>query len=531
MASATNFEQWASAASLLDQYEGKNDWKNDPTSEFYDYELLHSRLTQLRKARAENDYHALIYLLRTSLSRNFADMGNPALYSQTNVGTKVLIEVYINEVVSMLNMLADANEEILSTQAKYELFLNIRQALGRTALLLSGGATLGINHFGICRALNEVKLLPRIISGASSGSIVASVLCTRTDAELDKMLLDGDMNMTCFEDITEEGVIIGMLSRLLKRGILFNVDVLLECLQELIGDYTFQEAYNKTRRILNIPVSSSTVYEMPRLLNYVTAPNVLIWSAVAASCSVPLFFDSTTIYAKDRQGNKVPWNPTGKWIDGSVENDLPMNKLSEMFNVNHFIVCQVNPHVIPFLKTAPSTTKIAKFVDWMMYFSKAELLHRVGQLSEIGIMKETMYKIQSIISQKYVGDITIVPSISAMDFLKIFSNPSQDEVYECLSRGEKAIWPKISIIRNHCHVELCIDQIIYRLRLKLFAQSYNSSIPLSIDNNNNNNNNNNGMNYQEDNENEKLKPIPRSASSSQFLDQKKKMFKHLSTIH
>jgi len=44
-----------------------------------------------------------------------------------------------------------------------------------------------------------------------------------------------------------------------------------------------------------------------------------------------------------------PYYPEGlKWQDGSLEFDLPMNRLSELFNVNHFIVSQVNPHVIPF---------------------------------------------------------------------------------------------------------------------------------------------------------------------------------------
>lgn len=32
------------------------------------------------------------------------------------------------------------------------------------------------------------------------------------------------------------------------------------------------------------------------------------------------------------------------YSDGSLENDLPMQQLSELFNVNHFIVSQVNPH-------------------------------------------------------------------------------------------------------------------------------------------------------------------------------------------
>ena len=103
-------------------------------------------------------------------------------------------------------------------------------------------------------------------------------------------------------------------------GVLFDVEVLKECIRQNIGDITFQEAYNRTRRILNITVSSSTKYEMPRLLNYLTAPNVLIWSAVAASCAIPLVYKSAPLMARDKLGNIVQWNPSGhRWIDGSVE--------------------------------------------------------------------------------------------------------------------------------------------------------------------------------------------------------------------
>ena len=37
------------------------------------------------------------------------------------------------------------------------------------------------------------------------------------------------------------------------------------------------------------------------------------------------------------------------FVDGSVANDLPMQRLTELFNVNTFIVSQVNPHVVPFV--------------------------------------------------------------------------------------------------------------------------------------------------------------------------------------
>ena len=67
----------------------------------------------------------------------------------------------------------------------------------------------------------------------------------------------------------------------LYLDVVYDVDVFIAAMREnLGGDITFHEAFNKTRRILNITVSSSTNFEMPRLLNYLTAPNVVIWSAV-----------------------------------------------------------------------------------------------------------------------------------------------------------------------------------------------------------------------------------------------------------
>ncbi|CEG81149.1 hypothetical protein RMATCC62417_15380 [Rhizopus microsporus] len=74
-------------------------------------------------------------------------------------------------------------------------------------------------------------------------------------------------------------------------------------------------------------------------------------------------------------------------------------------------------------------------------------------------------KIQTIMSQKYSGDITIIPEVSYSDFLKVLSNPTTKSIRDAILRGERATWPKLSIIRNHLQIELAIDQILYRLRL------------------------------------------------------------------
>lgn len=58
-------------------------------------------------------------------------------------------------------------------------------------------------------------------------------------------------------------------------GVLMDVTKLQECLRDNIGDITFREAYAKSKRILNITVASTGQFEFPRLLNYLTAPNVV----------------------------------------------------------------------------------------------------------------------------------------------------------------------------------------------------------------------------------------------------------------
>jgi len=100
-------------------------------------------------------------------------------------------------------------------------------------------------------------------------------VCTKTDEELPLIFDPNNINLDAIER-RGEGTARRRITRLFQHGYLFDIDVLQECIRSNIGDVTFQEAFNKTRRILNITVSSSTVHELPRLLNYLTAPNVVL---------------------------------------------------------------------------------------------------------------------------------------------------------------------------------------------------------------------------------------------------------------
>jgi len=324
-----------------------------------------------------------------------------------------VIEDYISEVQEALHFLLRAENPLIPDSHKLDQLTCLRQAYGRTALLLSGGGTLGMNHVGVLAALMERKMLPRIISGTSAGSIVAAGCCTRTDDELPQLLNDfihGDLDV--FQDSTNPETVYDHIARLLKIGVWADISYLTRVMQELVGDLTFQEAYNRTRRILNITVSSASVYELPRLLNYLTAPHVLIWSAIAASCSVPFIFSSSELMAKDpKTGLPQPWNASPqRWIDGSVDNDLPISKLSELFNVNHFIVSQVNPHIVPFLekssgiykdynlKKAESQEPVDRnsvgLSGTAVNLAVGEIMHRMHILSELGIFPVLCTKVQ-----------------------------------------------------------------------------------------------------------------------------------------
>ncbi|KAJ5156663.1 hypothetical protein N7492_009466 [Penicillium capsulatum] len=479
---AVSYEEWRNCATELDVLEDNNTWKQTVECTEYHPQLVQNRLKQLEEARISCDVSRMLFLVRTALSRDLGQMSNASLYRHSHIGTKDLIDRYITTALDTISTLVElsVDDRCDGLELKYILdqLLAARQAFGRSALLFSGGATFGMNHIGVLKALYEAKLIPRIISGASAGSIVCAVFCTRTDDELPGLLetyAHGDFNV--FNERGEEENIFQKMTRFLKFGSFLDISHLANTMRRWLGDMTFQEAYNRTRRILNICVSSAGMYELPRLLNYISAPNVLIWSAVAVSCSVPLVFRPYNLMAKDPStGQPIPWNDSHKqYIDGSVDGDLPMTRLSEMFNVNHFIVSQVNPHVVPFLPKedgpmSPSeqgSSFVPRWLNTMTHLAKDEVLHRMTVLSELGVFPTSMTKLASIVNQKYSGDINIYPELISSNFPRILENPTTEFMLEACLSGERATWPRLSRIRNHCAIELALDGAIQQMRARV----------------------------------------------------------------
>jgi predicted acylesterase/phospholipase RssA len=84
-----------------------------------------------------------------------------------------------------------------------------------------------------------------------------------------------------------------------------DVEFLKKRLRAMLSDVTFLDAYVRTNRFLNVTVTAADTNEPPRMLNYLTAPHVVIWSAVAASSAFPGLFPPQDILARDPAGNFV----------------------------------------------------------------------------------------------------------------------------------------------------------------------------------------------------------------------------------
>lgn len=192
---------------------------------------------------------------------------------------------------------------------------------------------------------------------------------------------------------------------------------------------------------------------------------------------MPLVFRPFNLMAKDPlTGEAIPWNDLHKqYIDGSVDGDLPMTRLSEMFNVNHFIVSQVNPHVVPFLPKEDGPSKdpeqgssfIPRWMNTMTHLAKDEVLHRMTVLSELGVFPTSMTKAASIMNQKYSGDINIYPELISSNFPRILENPTTEFMLQACLSGERATWPRLSRIRNACAIELALDRAVQQMRARV----------------------------------------------------------------
>ena len=465
---ATSYEEWSLAATKLD---GLLDSRGPRAAaaawaaetRLYDRRLLEQRLGHLRDVRARcssssssgssnssssgvggggfpassastaggDSIREMMFALRTDLIRNLGNMAVAAAAHETFRVAPEPIRAYIDEVKLHLNAVADAAAAgALPVDEVLNFLRETRHAFGRTALVLSGGGALGAFHVGVVKALLDARLLPRVLAGSSAGAIVAAAVATRNDAELAEMFAHSSgFDLAFFANSTASQFV----RHLLLKGTLQDGEVLAKRLRRLLGDATFLQAFQHSGRILNVSVSAADTNEPPRVLNYLTAPHVVVWSAVACSSAFPLLFLPQDLLCRDAKGALVPYAAEGggggnsgggaaagssggrRWRDGSLEEDLPMQSLSEMFNVNHFLVSQTNPHIVPLLNAKAKAGKV------LGALAEAEWKHRCRQ----AMVLFPGLRWLKVLSQPWEGDVTMVLPPSLTRLIKSITNPSK----------------------------------------------------------------------------------------------------------
>lgn len=183
----------------------------------------------------------------------------------------------------------------MSNQMKLDFVHDTRQAFGRSTLVLQGGAIFGLCHLGVVKALFLRGLLPRIITGTATGALIAALVAIHKEEELPAVLKGDGIDLSAFSAkantkgkerdadagqsyFSRRGTLLRRIKRFYKEGYFLDVKVLEDCVRANVGDLTFEEAYARSKRVLNITVATAGQAGVPTLLNYLTAPNVVCFS-------------------------------------------------------------------------------------------------------------------------------------------------------------------------------------------------------------------------------------------------------------
>lgn len=109
----------------------------------YDYKLIKSRLNNVKTVAQQDDISSMMFLIRAGLIRNLGGIGKTELYSMCHVGTKQLIENYIDEVVSQIDRIAWCQEPEITLNMKIDYLSDVLHSFGKSALIFHGGASFG----------------------------------------------------------------------------------------------------------------------------------------------------------------------------------------------------------------------------------------------------------------------------------------------------------------------------------------------------------------------------------------------------
>lgn len=456
LAQASSYEDWQQAAREHDRLSGMDAWKQTDESDDYDYADIGRRLQELRDLRARGDDMGLLFVLNEGIHGNMSGIGQSSLYEAARFGTKQLIVAYVDELIDCLKHVSSLPESDITWQDKLDFFERASHCFGRSALMLSGAGSLLHFHAGVVKTLIDENLLPTVVSGSSGGALIAGVLGTHDDDELHAFFASGALAPVCRQ-------IFGEPNWRFRRPQIKAAEAY-RLVELLVADLTFQEALEKTGRMINITIASVEKHQASRLMNATTSPNVYVRSAVLASCAAPGVLDPQKLSAKNVRGEPQPYLPDKSWVDGAVTDDLPAKRLARLYGVNHYIVSQANPFSLLLLKSdelwpGPKAVKDVWRHASREWLRAGEQFSRryLGPWPGVGQGLNMFY---SLYAQDYTGDINIAPSFRLVDPRKVLGHLKASEIEELYEEGRRATWPRLEQIRIATNIGQTLDVIL-----------------------------------------------------------------------
>ncbi len=453
---AESYAEWQQAAAAWDKHRGLDRWRQRDHSRQYDYVSIRSRLDQLRRLKARHDTRGLLYVLNEGIHGNMGGMGRAGLYAHALSGTKHLIEQYIEEIAHTLEHLDTETSGDISDAEKRDFFDRASHCFGHSALMLSGAGSLLYFHVGVVRALFAEGLLPDVVSGSSGGAIVGSIVCSVPDEELHQAL-DPEFLIDNVTDLEQ------------RAGVADPAQMEAQLARFLPDDLTFLEAYRRTGRAINVSIAAAETHQTSRLLNATTSPSVVVRSGVMASAAVPGVFPPVTLQALDEDGLPKSFLPARRWVDGSVSDDMPAKRLARLYGVNHYIVSQTNPAVLPFVgdglrkKSALGLIQSATRRSAREWFNATTMIIDQADRNN-GRITQATSMMRSIVNQDYMGDINILPDYRWVNPTRLLGFPGERQVRNLIASGERSTWPKLEMIRQQTRISRVLRDIMKRYR-------------------------------------------------------------------
>ncbi len=180
---------------------------------------------------------------------------------------------------------------------------------------------------------------------------------------------------------------------------------------------------------------------------------------------------STAILCKNTLGETVPWPLADEaqfhhYTQGNYGTQHgALTRVAQLFNVNHFIVSQARPYMVPFLQSSMHTPDMRwRTTGWLSRLTRAApvhagllmLRHHTREMARQGylpVLARRLFLDEALPA----ASILLVPRVPLRDYLSLLDSPTKASLQYWIRRGEQCVWPAVAALKIRCSVELALN--------------------------------------------------------------------------